>query len=182
MSRPRILVAGVGNIFLGDDAFGVEVVRRMAGRRLPGGVRVIDFGIRGMDLAYALLEDYDGAVLVDAMPRGGEPGTLYVLEPSLDNTGEPRSGPTSVEAHALEPVNVLRLARALGGPVPSLRVVGCEPGILDPVEDGRPPLSEPVEAALEGAISLIESLIQQWPHEEAAACTNSASSRKSSTS
>ncbi|HEX2741816.1 MAG TPA: hydrogenase maturation protease, partial [Rubrobacter sp.] len=76
MSR-RVLVAGIGNIFLGDDGFGVEVVKRLAGRVLPEGVEVVDFGIRGMDLAYALHEDYDLVVFVDATPRGGEPGTVY---------------------------------------------------------------------------------------------------------
>jgi len=79
--NPRILIAGVGNIFLGDDAFGVEVVQQMAGRTFPPGVRIVDFGIRGLDLTYALLEDYDAAIIVDALPRGQAPGTLYVVEP-----------------------------------------------------------------------------------------------------
>jgi hydrogenase maturation protease len=182
VTAARILVAGVGNIFLGDDAFGVEVVRRMAGRPLPAEVRVIDFGIRGIDLAYALLEDYDGAVLVDAAPRGAEPGTLYVLEPHLDALGDPGAGPPVVEAHRLDPVNVFRLAQALGGPAPALRIVGCEPGTLEPAEDGRPVLSGPVEAAVAGAITLIEAIVQEWLGREAALCTNSASSRRSSTS
>ena len=82
MTRPaRILIAGIGNIFLGDDAFGVEVARRLVRRRLPDGVRVVDFGIRGLDLTYALLDGYEAVILVDAAPRGGPPGTLYVLEP-----------------------------------------------------------------------------------------------------
>jgi hydrogenase maturation protease len=182
MTAARILIAGVGNIFLGDDAFGVEVVRRMAQRPLPGQVRVIDFGIRGIDLAYALLEDYAGAVVVDAVPRGGEPGTLYVLEPELDPSGDPGAGPQAVEAHRLDPVNVFRLARALGGPAPALRIVGCEPGTLDPAEDGRPVLSAAVEAAVEGAITLIEAIVQEWLGREAASCTNSASSRRLLTS
>jgi hydrogenase maturation protease len=182
MSAARILVAGVGNIFLGDDAFGVEVVRRMQHRPVRPEVRVIDFGIRGIDLAYALLEEYDGAILVDAVPRGGEPGTLYVLKPDIDNLGEPGPGPPVVEAHRLDPVNVLRLALALGGPAPSLRIVGCEPATLDPAEDGRPVLSGPVEAAVAGAITLIEALIQEWPGREVPSCTNSASSTRSSIS
>jgi len=182
MSAARILVAGVGNIFLGDDAFGVEVVRRMAQRPVPPEVRVIDFGVRGIDLAYALLEDYDGAILVDAVPRGGEPGTLYVLEPDLDNLGDRGAGPPVVEAHRLDPVNALRLARAFGGPAPALRIVGCEPGTLDPAEDGQPVLSGPVEAAVARALTLIETLIQEWPGREAASCTNSASSKRSWTS
>src|SRR5262249_15201119 len=119
MTRPRILVAGVGNIFLGDDAFGVEVARRLARRPLPPEVRVVDFGIRGLDLTYALLDGYETVVLVDAAPRGGPPGTLYVLEPE---PGEPPAGEAGplFEMHSLDPVKVLRLAAALGGRVERL--------------------------------------------------------------
>ena len=81
LSLPRILVAGIGNIFLGDDAFGVEVVRRLSAREWPANVRVTDFGIRGYDLAYALLDGYDTTILIDACPRGELAGTLYVIEP-----------------------------------------------------------------------------------------------------
>ena len=80
---PRILVAGIGNIFMGDDAFGVEVARRLSQRTLPAGVRVSDFGIRGFDLAYALQDGYETTILIDACPRGEEPGTLFVVEPDL---------------------------------------------------------------------------------------------------
>jgi len=113
---PSILIAGVGNIFLGDDAFGVEVVHRLLRRRLPVEVEVSDFGIRGLDLAYALLDPYDVVILVDALPRGGRPGTVYVLEPSPEElAGSPED--SLVEAHALDPVKVLRLVAALGGQV-----------------------------------------------------------------
>src|SRR5271165_3610783 len=109
--RPgRILIGGIGNIFFGDDAFGVEVARRLSGRPLPEGVRVVDFGIRGLDLAYALLDPYDAVILVDAVPRGGQPGTLYVLEPELDAVDAP---PPMVEPHALDPWKVLHLAQSL---------------------------------------------------------------------
>ncbi len=104
----RVLVAGIGNVFLGDDGFGVAVAERLARRELPAGVEARDFGIRGMDLAYAL-GDYDAAVLVDAVPRGGEPGTLYVIEPKLDLPGG------QFQAHGMDPVSVLALARELGG-------------------------------------------------------------------
>src|SRR5438128_1754175 len=90
--RRAVLVAGVGNIFLGDDAFGVEVAQRLARRPLPAGVRVVDFGIRGLDLAYALLDPYEAVILVDAMPRGEQPGTLYVLEPDLGPDSAPAEG------------------------------------------------------------------------------------------
>jgi hydrogenase maturation protease len=180
MNRPRVLVAGVGNIFLGDDAFGVEVVRRLAQRPLPPEVRLIDFGIRGLDLAYALLDGYDLAVLVDAVSRGGTPGTLYVIEPDLDGTGDASAGRT-VEAHGMDPAEALRLARALGGPRPAVRVVGCEPATLAPAEGGTV-LSTPVEAAVEEAIAIIESLARGWPDGEASSCTSSGSPWRSSTS
>src|SRR5262245_44581244 len=138
--NPRILIAGIGNVFLGDDAFGVAVVRRLTDKRLPEGVRVLEFGIRGFDLANALLDRYDAAILVDALSRGGEPGTLYVLEPDLDRL----DGPPLVEAHDLDPVKVLGAVRALGGRLPWLRVLGCEPASLQP---GLMELSEPVQAA-----------------------------------
>ncbi len=156
MSRPRVLVAGVGNIFLGDDAFGVEVAQRLARRPLPDGVRVVDFGIRGLDLTYALLDGYDAVVLVDAAPRGGSPGTLYVLEPEQ---AEPTAGDLQVEGHALDPVKVLRLAVALGGRVGRLLVVGCEPGTAATAADLSMGLSDPVRAAVDEAVPLIEGLV-----------------------
>ena len=179
MNHPRILIAGVGNIFLGDDAFGVEVVRRMAQRRLPAAVRVIDFGIKGIDLAYTLLEDYDGAILVDAVSRGGEPGMLYVLEPDLDNMENTAAGAGRGSAR-YGPVEVLRLVRILGGPLPTIRVVGCEPATFASA-DGRTGLSAPVDAAVEGAITLIEALTREWLDQEAASCTNSALPKRLST-
>jgi hydrogenase maturation protease len=159
VERARILIAGIGNIFLGDDAFGVEVVRRLASRPLPDGVRVVDFGIRGLDLAYALLEDHEAVILVDAAPRGDQPGTLYVLEPELPAHAEPGNADGLVEAHSLDPVKVLRLVAALGGRVRRLLLVGCEPertGNLEEMQDG---LSTPVQAAVEEAIPLIETLV-----------------------
>jgi hydrogenase maturation protease len=151
----RILVAGVGNIFLGDDAFGVEVVRRLALRPQGDGVRVVDFGIRGLDLAYAILDGYDAVIVVDAMPRGGEPGTLYVLEPEIDAGGEQ----ALVEGHNLDPVRVLALVSALGGDVRRLLIVGCEPEPAIDEDDFRDGLSPPVAAVVDEAVGLVESLI-----------------------
>jgi hydrogenase maturation protease len=122
----HILIAGIGNIFFGDDAFGVEVARQLSQRPLPEGVSVVDFGIRGLDLTYALLDDYSVVILVDAVQRGGQPGTLYVIEPTLDRTTDAMSG-FLVEAHAMDPVRVFRLASILGGQVERLLIVGCEP-------------------------------------------------------
>src|SRR5438270_13830731 len=113
----RILVAGIGNIFFGDDGFGVAVARRLAQRALPDGVQVVDFGIRGLDLAYALLEDYDAVILVDAMPRGGQPGTLYVVEPEARSALPPADGVPLMGMHNLDPARVLGVVAALGGQV-----------------------------------------------------------------
>lgn len=154
MKRPRILIAGIGNIFLGDDAFGVEVAQRLARRALPDEVRVIDFGIRGLDLTYALLDGYETVILVDAVPRGGAPGTLYVMEPARGEAGR-----ASIATHGMDPVQVLRLAEAMGGKVERLLLVGCEPAAADDYEDMRTGLSASVRAAVAEAIPLLESLI-----------------------
>ena len=158
MNDIRVLVAGVGNIFLGDDAFGVEVVSQLKHRPQPPGVQVVDFGIRGLDLTYALLEGYEAVVLVDAMPRGGQPGTLYLLEPE---TGESGDADVMVEGHNLNPVNVLRLAAAMGSPVKRLLVVGCEPCPLDEFEEMATELSKPVRTAVSEAVALVESLVKE---------------------
>jgi hydrogenase maturation protease len=156
--KATILVAGIGNIFLGDDAFGVEVVRRLADRKLPEGVRVADFGIRGFDLAYALQDGYETTILVDACPHGEAPGTLYVIEPDLKVLDDPEVPQQLVEAHAMNPVNVLRMARAMNIEVKNILLVGCEPDTLGG-EEGQMGLSAPVEAAIEEAVALVESLI-----------------------
>ena len=157
MSR-RVLIAGVGNVFLGDDGFGVEVARRLAGRELPEGVEVVDFGIRGMDLVYALQDDYELVVFVDATPRGGEPGTVYLLEPEIEEDGE-----VTLDTHGMDPVRVIKLSRALGAPPTRTLVVGCEPQVVvggEDYDDMLMELSEPVGAAVEEAAKLVESLVQ----------------------
>ena len=148
----RILVAGVGNIFFGDDGFGVEVSRRLSERALPEGVQVKDFGIRGLDLTYALLDGWDAAILVDALPRGGDPGTLYVLDPAADAV------PPVLDPHAMHPARVLAMARELGGTPPILRVVGCEPGAAEEMQMG---LSPAVAAAVDPACTLVEQLAKE---------------------
>ncbi len=158
---PTILIAGIGNIFLGDDAFGVEVAQRLAGKKLPRGVRAIDFGIRGFDLAYALLDGTDVTILVDACPRGEKPGTLYVIEPDLDSLETPgaESAPP-VDGHVMNPVNVLRLAKTLGGPLKKILLVGCEPESLGG-DEGRMGLSETVTSSIDEAVRMVESLVEQ---------------------
>src|SRR6202050_1843328 len=155
----RLLVAGIGNIFLGDDAFGVEVVRRLAGRELPSNVTVTDFGIRGYDLAYALLDGYDTTILVDACPRGAAAGTLYVIEPELSAPGDAEQQ-EAVEAHSMNPLNVLRLATSIGGPLKRVLLVGCEPATFGP-EEGQMGLSAPVEAVIDDAVKLVESMVSK---------------------
>jgi hydrogenase maturation protease len=152
----RVLVAGIGNVFLGDDGFGVALADRLARRALPAGVEVVDYGIRGMDLAYALHDGWDAVLLLDAMPRGLAPGTLSVLEPDLEGLE------ASVDAHGMDPVKVLGLARALGGALPRVLVVGCEPRdvMRGDEEDVVAAVSEPVRAAIESAVALVESLLE----------------------
>jgi hydrogenase maturation protease len=153
----RVLVAGIGNIFMGDDAFGVEVARRMAERELPPGVEVGDFGIRGMDLMYALGEGYDAAVFVDAVPCGEPPGTLSVIEPELDG------GAVALDAHGMDPVKVLSLARQLGDVPERILIVGCEPALrmTGDEEELVGELSEPVRAAVDEAVMLVESVVEE---------------------
>jgi hydrogenase maturation protease len=160
MTVPRILVAGIGNVFLGDDGFGVEVVTRLARRRLPDGVRLADFGIRGLDLAYALLEDWDAAILVDATARGGAPGTVYVVEPEVPVEVPSGGLGVTLDGHAMDPVNVLRVVRSMGGAPSRLRLVGCEPQRFEG-EDGAPAvgLSDAVEAAVDPAMAAVETLV-----------------------
>ena len=118
MSERTILVAGIGNIFLGDDGFGVEVAQQLAARPQPDGVRVADYGIRGFDLAFALLDEPEATILIDAMPRGQAPGTVYVLEPDLDGDATPATpdhAEGSFQGHAMTPDFVFALVRTLGG-------------------------------------------------------------------
>jgi|HubBroStandDraft_1064217.scaffolds.fasta_scaffold00393_7 hydrogenase maturation protease len=167
-SVPRIIVAGIGNIFLGDDAFGVEVVRRLAWHVLPDYVRVVDYGIRGLDLAYALLNDYDLAILVDAAGRGEEPGTLYVLEPELRDSDADEPQPVLMEAHGMNPMRVLQMVRAMGGRPKRVLVVGCEPATLGDEFDGTMGLSAPVEAAVGRAVDIVKRLIRTADSQSAA--------------
>lgn len=152
----KILVAGVGNIFLGDDAFGVAVAQRLSKMALPEGVRVEDFGIRGYDLAYALMGEWDLVILVDALSRGGTPGTLYTIDPELP---EPQSHSAAFDAHSMNPESVLQLVTALGGHPARMLVVGCEPGRLEAEESIS--LSSDVEAAVDEAIRMVEELINR---------------------
>ncbi len=178
----RTLVACLGNIFLSDDGFGVEVARRLARHELPAGVRVTDYGIRGMHLAYDLAEGFDNTILVDATQRGGQPGTVYLIEPEppapADRTGPGPGGPdpagadpaddgtatmlasmSLLNAHGMQPDLVLSLAGTLGAEAGRVLVVGCEPATLD---EGIG-LSAPVAAAVDDAVRMVTKLVTEGP-------------------
>ncbi|HEY8479652.1 MAG TPA: hydrogenase maturation protease [Spirillospora sp.] len=186
----RVLVAGIGNVFLGDDAFGVEVARRLGCAGLPEEVRVADYGIRGVHLAYELLDgDHDTLILVDAMPVDGPPGTLAVLHVDTETLDGPVDGeapddaqdgadgadgatpgaadpfgPPAVDGHGMDPMAVLRLLRRLGGDIGRVLVVGCRPAVLDE----RMELSAPVLAALDEAVRLVAELARDEARRDAA--------------
>lgn len=162
---PRMLIACAGNIFLGDDGFGVAVAERLRDRRYPAGVHVEDFGIRGVELAYTLLDGYETLVLVDATPRGGTPGTLYLLE--LSPTGEvaepdAATGGPALDGHSMDPMKVLAFARALGAVPRRVLLVGCEPDAPPSTDDEmRMGLSDPVRAVLDDAVAMIDRLVHE---------------------
>ncbi len=155
---PTILVAGIGNIFLGDDGFGCEVLRRLTQLEWPENVRLVDFGIRGLDLAYALLDGCDVTIFVDATPRGGEPGTLYTIEPELSELENLNAESMMVETHGMDPMKVLVMVKSMGGKLNRILLVGCEPETFGP-EEGQMGLSSRVEAAVEPAVKVVQSLV-----------------------
>jgi len=160
MTHPRILVACIGNIFLGDDGFGTEVARRLASRPLPADVVLKDFGIRGVDLSYALLEPYELVILVDACAQGGEPGSVYLIAPDTSDSDVSGRVPASLDMHGMNPMNVLRTIQSMGSAPSRILIVGCEPADLGG-EEGRLGLSDPVHAAVDEAIAMIETLISK---------------------
>lgn len=163
----RVLVAGIGNVFLADDGFGVEVVRRLGGRGLPEAVEVVDVGLRARDLAYRLLDGYRALVLVDATCRGGPPGTVYVLEHDLAEG----LGPVAPLGHETDPDAVLAMltgmAAAMGVPRPVDRVVvvGCEPAALGEAVGLSPPVAAAVDCAADTVAELAVELLGPAPLE-----------------
>ena len=152
----NILVAGIGNIFLGDDGFGVEVAQRLASHTIPPGVKVVDYGIRGLDLAFELLDRPDDtAILVDATQRGGAPGTVYLVEPDFPRAAvaaAAASEPSSdswTDAHSMTPGAVFALLARLGGTPPKVLIVGCEPLSVDEEMGLSPPVAQAVDEAIE---------------------------------
>jgi hydrogenase maturation protease len=156
----RVLVAGVGNIFMGDDAFGVEVVRELLRRPRPPHVTVRDFGTRGLELAHTLVDGFDALLLVDTVQRGHVPGTLTVLDPDF----LPREQPTQDllgAGHGVDPCRVFGLVRALGGTVPRTRLLGCEPLAFGSDDEPMLELSPPVRQAVARALPLVEQLLSE---------------------
>jgi hydrogenase maturation protease len=162
---PPILIAGIGNIFLGDDGFGSEVAQRLLRLPWPPHVRVTDFGIRGLDLVYAMLDTTGLVILIDAVPRPDEPpGTLFVLEPDL-SVIDPAT-PAQIDMHSMDPMKVLRAAVTMGTKIDRVLIVGCQPltgcAADDDGADTPTGLSEPVAAAVDEAVRLVESLVARF--------------------
>lgn len=154
----KILIAGIGNIFQGDDAFGCEVIRQLTPEAWPKGVTVMDFGIRSYDLAYALTDGYEAIILVDAASRGEEPGTLYLIDPNVDPASD--LDRPMVDAHTMNPVSVIQMAQSLGGVKGKLFLVACEPAVLDN-EQGEMGLSAKVQQAIPEALTMIRMLVEE---------------------
>lgn len=159
MSQVSILIAGIGNIFLGDDAFGCEVIKELSRRKLPDNVRAVDFGIRGFDLAYAMLDEHELTIFVDAAPRGNAPGTLYTIEPDLSEL-ESSPGGVMLETHGMNPMKVLQMVKSMGGEFKKVLLVGCEPETFGP-EEGLFGLSAVVQAAVPEAATIVECLVNE---------------------
>jgi hydrogenase maturation protease len=157
VEQAKILVAGIGNIFLGDDGFGVEVAHRLAAEEFPASVLIRDFGIRGYDLTYALLDPYQLVILIDACPRGQKPGTVFVIQPELHEA--PGSAePVTLDGHTMNPVNVLRLAQTMGPVSSRVVLIGCEPETFGG-EEGRIGISERVSEAIDEAVKLVKRVV-----------------------
>jgi hydrogenase maturation protease len=161
----RILIACIGNIFLGDDGFGVEVARELSAMQLSSDVKLVDFGIRGLDLAYALLHPWQAVVMVDAVKRGGTPGTLYLMQPS-----DTATVPPGVDPHAVDPMRVLSTAKSIGQVNAELYILGCEPRDFGDEYEGRMGLSLQVQAAVPEAASMVREMVSRLEQRTAREC------------
>jgi hydrogenase maturation protease len=159
---PSILVAGIGNIFQGDDAFGVAVAQRLSALPQAENVRVMDIGIRSLDLAFALMDEHDLTILVDATSRGGAPGTLYTIAIEPADIPVACDEGSLVNSHGLDPVRVLSLAKSMGAQLRRILLIGCEPLIVDRDDTGHIGLSDVVEAAVVAAVETIQTLIRKF--------------------
>jgi hydrogenase maturation protease len=165
----RILIACIGNIFLGDDGFGVEAARALARVELGANVQLVDFGIRGLDVAYALLEPWQAVILVDAVSRGEQPGTVYLLQPAVKSG---YSGEVGLDPHTMDPARVLAMARSLGEVTAAIYIVGCEPLDFGDELEGRMGLSAPVEAAIPEVMRTVQDLLHRLTQQVALAAAD----------
>lgn len=156
----KILVAGIGNIFMGDDGFGCEVADQLSQLDLPAGVDVMDFGLRGLDLSYALMDGYEVVILIDTVDRGEAPGTVYVLEPQIGDAASPARGEQLMAPHGMDPDSVLRFIAALDQRAPRVLMVCCEPQFMGG-EHGHMGLSEVVVQAAKQAVFEVLGLLRE---------------------
>jgi len=154
----RILVAGVGNSWLRDDGFGGEVARRLSARTMPSGVAVMDAGTGGLDLADEVMRGYDALVIVDVSQQGGEPGTLYVMEPDEASVDGDIADGEAINPHGMDPKTVLRFVKSIGAWPGRVVVVACEPADVSDLGFG---LSEQVQAVLDRAVELVAETVDE---------------------
>jgi hydrogenase maturation protease len=160
----RILIAGIGNAWLKDDGFGSEVIQRLESMELPREAAVFDFGTGGLDLAYEVMRGYDALVLIDISRQGGEPGTLYVMEADEDQIAAGIEDGQALNPHGMDPETVLRFVKTLGAWPGKVLVIACEPLEVGDMGIG---LSEPVAAAVEGAVKLVLETVESLRADEA---------------
>jgi hydrogenase maturation protease len=153
-----ILIAGVGNAWLRDDGFGGEVARRLSELELPAGVSVMDAGTGGLDLAYEVMRGYDALVILDVSPQGGEPGTLYVMEPDEEAVPGGIEDGDVINPHAMDPQTVLRFVKSVGAWPGKVMVIACEPEDVSEMGWG---LSERVREAVQRAITLVLQTVDE---------------------
>ena len=161
---PQILVAGIGNAWMRDDGFGGHVAKALESQDLPDGVSVFDFGSGGLDLAYEVMRGYHALVLVDVSRQGGEPGTLYVMEPDEDEIAGGIEDGEVINPHGMDPQTVLRFVKAVGGWPGKVVVVACEPGNVEEMGLG---LTDEVAASVDRAVKLVLDTVEELR------CTNS---------
>jgi hydrogenase maturation protease len=159
----RILIAGIGNAWMRDDAFGGRVVERLEAAELPAEAALFDFGTGGLDLAYEVMRGYDALILVDVSRQGGEPGTLYVMDAEPEDL-EPIADGEMLSPHGMDPETVLRFVKAVGGWPGRVRVVACEPAVVEEMGLG---LSPAVEEAVERAVALVGETVRELLADEA---------------
>ncbi|MEP6950702.1 MAG: hydrogenase maturation protease [Ginsengibacter sp.] len=157
-TRKRVMIAGVGNMFMKDDGFGGAVIKKILDKKFPEGVEVKDFGTGGLKLAYDLMKGYDGLILLDASARGEPPGTLYLIEPSESDINPDLEQGGPIDPHGADPATVLRFVKSIGSWPAKVLIVACEPATVDDFEIG---LSEPVNAAIDKAVEMVEDIIKE---------------------